>query len=241
VFSRILPLAERFDVYLLGTGLPSFWVAHMGEMRLTVGLSGWTANDWTRGSALDLIAPPAAPSADLIDSLAGRLRERRSATFAELESDGAAGPAEVAAGLRHLAHTGQVICDLAGGVYRWRQLMPQALGEAEMGPEHPELAESKKIIARRWVRIESREDAPRGGVVLCGDAGGQSIELLIDGDGRVKRGKCGCEHYRKFGMRNGPCRHMLAMRSFASAANSGPSEETIDSFKLLNGRDERRG
>ena len=40
--TRLLPLAERFDVYLLGTGLPSFWVAKMGNMRLTLGLSGWT-------------------------------------------------------------------------------------------------------------------------------------------------------------------------------------------------------
>src|SRR5438876_675380 len=30
VLSRLLPLADRFDVYLLGTGLPSFWVAQMG-------------------------------------------------------------------------------------------------------------------------------------------------------------------------------------------------------------------
>ena len=29
VLARLLPLAERFDVTLLGTGLPSFWVAHM--------------------------------------------------------------------------------------------------------------------------------------------------------------------------------------------------------------------
>ena len=49
---------SKFDVYLLGTGLPSFWVADMGDMQLTLGLSGWTANDWTRGSALDLLAPP---------------------------------------------------------------------------------------------------------------------------------------------------------------------------------------
>ncbi len=65
VLARLLPLAERFDVYLLGTGLPSFWVAQMGEMRLTLGLSGWTTNDWTRGSALDLLAPPATPRTGL--------------------------------------------------------------------------------------------------------------------------------------------------------------------------------
>ena len=68
-----LPLAERFDVYLLGTGLPSFWVAQMGEMRLTLGLSGWTVNDWTRSAALDLLAPPAAPAPDTVDNVTGGL------------------------------------------------------------------------------------------------------------------------------------------------------------------------
>ncbi len=48
VLARLLPLVERVDVYLLGSGMPSFWVAQMGDMRLTLGLSGWTANDWTR-------------------------------------------------------------------------------------------------------------------------------------------------------------------------------------------------
>lgn len=68
--ARLLPLAESFDVHLLGTGMPSFWVANMGDMQLTLGLSGWTANDWTHGSALDLLAPPIAPSQDLISRAA---------------------------------------------------------------------------------------------------------------------------------------------------------------------------
>src|SRR2546422_2610968 len=32
--ARILPLAERIEVRLLGSGLPSIWIAHLGEMRL---------------------------------------------------------------------------------------------------------------------------------------------------------------------------------------------------------------
>ena len=63
---RLLPLAERFDVLLLGTGLPSFWVAHMGEMQLTLGLSGWTTNDWTRGSGSICSSPPATITEDLL-------------------------------------------------------------------------------------------------------------------------------------------------------------------------------
>src|SRR5262249_50279179 len=62
VLAGLLPIMDGADVYLLGTGLPSFWVARMGEMRLTLGLSGWTANDWTGASALDQLTPPAEPS-----------------------------------------------------------------------------------------------------------------------------------------------------------------------------------
>src|SRR5260370_34364700 len=63
VRARLLPLLDRAEVYLLGTGLPSFWVLHLGDMRLTLGLSGWTANDWTSGgNGLEQLAPPAEPS-----------------------------------------------------------------------------------------------------------------------------------------------------------------------------------
>ncbi len=41
---------------LLGSGLPSLWIIYMGDMRLVLALSGWTANDWTSGSNLDLMA-----------------------------------------------------------------------------------------------------------------------------------------------------------------------------------------
>ena len=51
VLARLLPLADGADVYLLGTGLPSFWSVRLGEMRFLLGLSGWTANDWSGGSA----------------------------------------------------------------------------------------------------------------------------------------------------------------------------------------------
>jgi hypothetical protein len=41
------------------------------------------------------------------------------------------------------------------------------------------------------------------------------VELLIDADGRIKRGKCVCSHHYKFGLRAGPCRHLLAVRALA--------------------------
>ena len=140
---------DEADVYLLGTGLPSFWSVRMGEMRLLLGLSGWTANDWTGAGALDQLAPPAEPSHD-----AAR-RHRRALSRppgADLRADPATdrrGGAFVAAGLNRLALLGQVIHDLPAGVYRWRQIMPVALSLAQLGPENPETVGAAPACSRR--------------------------------------------------------------------------------------------
>ena len=212
VLARTLPLAERFDVHLLGTGLPHFWVARMGEMKLTLGLSGWTTNDWTRGSAVDLLAPPQAPSPDLVNNVAAVLRERRSGTAMEIAGAAGADIGVVTAALRQLAHSGQAIHDLPGNVYRWRQIMPKALGEAEIGPEHPEMLGARGIMASGRADLVSRDEAPKGGYVLTGKVESYSVEIMVDGDGRIRRGKCGCSYFHRFALKNGPCRHMLALR-----------------------------
>ena len=215
VLSRLLPLAESFDVYLLGTGLPTFWVARLGDMRLTVGLSGWTTNDWTRSTALDVLAPPVKAPREVIDRVAVLLRERRSATFKEVEFHSLAEPAVTAAALNHLAHSGQVIYDLTAGVYRWRQVMPQILGEAEIGPENAELAASRPLVLKRRVKLESKQDAPGGGKIYFGEVDRHEVEVVIDADGLIRRGKCNCSHHYKSGIRLGPCRHLLALRAVA--------------------------
>jgi hypothetical protein len=213
--ARLLPLAERFDVYLLGTGLPSFWVARLGEMQLTLGLSGWTANDWTRGSALDLLAPPETPAASVVTAAAQYLQQARAAAFADIDLHCGAGSAQTAAALRHLAHAGQAIFDLPNRCHRWRQIMPQALGEAEMGPEHPEQEAAREILVCKQAKLQSRLEAPGGGRIYTGVAAGKPVELLLDGDGLIKRGKCVCSHHFKAGLRMGPCRHLLALRWLA--------------------------
>lgn len=224
VLARTLALAEQFDVYLLGTGLPSFWVARMGEMRLTVGQSGWTANDWTRGSALDLLAPPVKPSRALVDRTAEYLRRRRAAGFDDIRSNTLADPGNCAAALNHLAHCGQVIYDLAAGVYRFRQVMPMVVGEAEMGPENEELVASRQLVAGGHVAIASRQEASRGIVVYCGKVDGKPVELVIDADGLIRRGKCVCGHHRRAGIRMGPCRHLLALRAAAVEGSRRPAD-----------------
>ena len=227
VLARLLPLVERFDVYLLGTGLPSFWVAQMGEMRLTLGLSGWTTNDWTRNAALDLLRPPVQLGEGLISGVAQAMRTQRSLRLADAGLKSVAVEAECAAALNHLAHAGQVIYDLDAGVYRWRQIMPRALGEAEIGPENPELKASRA----RWpVRRGSRRGKKRrgGGTLVTGTVEAKPVEMLLDADGIIKRGKCKCSHHFKAGLRMGPCRHLLALR--AAVLGGAPMADDLQAW-----------
>src|SRR5439155_17002666 len=167
VLARLLPLAERAEVYLLGTGLPSFWVVHMGDMRLTLGLSGWTANDWTSGgSALDQIAPPAEPSDDLLADIAVTFQATPTQTFNEICAKTGGAPAYIAAGLNRLALLGQLIHDLPAGVYRWRRILPVRLSVTEIAEENEETVVGRQLVARAQIKLTHDERRPDGLHVL---------------------------------------------------------------------------
>ena len=111
-----------------------------------------------------------------------------------------------------------MIHDLPNGVFRWRQILPRAAGEAELGPDHPELIGARQIMDKNRVQLTDRADAPGhpGGYALAGTVDRVETEVTVDGDGRIRKGKCPCIYYRRFGLKNGPCRHMMALRWSAS-------------------------
>jgi len=174
-----------------------------------------------------LLAPPAQPSAEFIGRVARIMQNKRAAPFADIDLNCGGQPAQTAAALNHLAHTGQLIHDLPNAVYRWRQILPMALGEAELGPENEELTASKEILLRKKARIDGRTEAPNGGAIFTGVAEGKPVELLIDTDGRIKRGKCPCPHHYKFGLHTGPCRHLLALRGLALREKQSAAESSL--------------
>ena len=63
---------------------------------------------------------------------------------------------------------GQLIHDLAGGVYRWRQIMPVALSLNEVGPESPETQAGRELVAADKVSLARDERTPSGLRVLVG-------------------------------------------------------------------------
>ncbi len=195
VLGRLLPILDRAEVYLLGTGLPSFWSIGMGPIRLILGLSGWTANDWSRGAAIDQLAPPAEPDTATMQAIAAAFHTDPALSFDRLAAMTRAPAPALAVGLNRLALLGQVIHDLPAGLYRWRQVMPVTLSSELIGPEHPETAAARRLVAEKTVKIGRDETRPDGLRVLEGRVIATEVSLLLDGDGRMLRGRCSCSYH----------------------------------------------
>ena len=228
--ARLLPLVDGVDVFLLGTGLPSFWSVRMGEMRLLLGLSGWTANDWTSGGgALADLAPPAEPSEDLLGDVAAAFQDSPSLTFEQVRQRTGAAAHLVAAGLNRFALLGQLIHDLAAGLYRWRQILPAELSLKQVKFDSPEAEAARELVLRGRVTL-ARDETVGGLHVLAGKVENRDVELVMNADGRATRGQCNCSHYFRFKLRAGPCRHMQALRRMASGPTAGSVQQWYEAL-----------
>src|SRR5262245_50271230 len=167
----------------------------MGEMRCRVGLSVWTANDWTSGGgALADLAPPVEPSEDVLGDVAAAFRESPALSFEQVtRRTGAAAPF-VAAALNRFALLGQLIHDLDGGVYRWRQILPAELSLKQVKVDSPEAAAAKELVAQGRVKLD-RDDTVGGVRALTGKVENREVEAVLDADNKVIRGRCNCSHY----------------------------------------------
>jgi hypothetical protein len=99
------------------------------------------------------------------------------------------------------------------------------LGEAQLGPENAEVTGARKLMLMRNCTIATFERTDRG-VLLAGNVESTPVEILVDLDGRIRRGKCLCGHFRQFGIRNGPCRHMIVLRVLGASAPGDHSPQT---------------
>lgn len=228
VLARLLPIAEGADVYLLGNGLPSFWSVRMGAMRMILGLSGWTTNDWTGGSALGQLAPPAEISDVVLNSIAEAFHESPSQSFDQVCLHSHHSAPTVAAGLNRLALLGQVIHDLPEHVYRWRQVMPAPLTAEQLGSGDKETTAGEALLKTAKFQINRDELSPSGMRIVAAKIGAsgsseRTVELVLDGDSRIVRGKCACSHHFKNGLRKGPCRHLQALRNHLLNTGGAPT------------------
>ncbi len=215
ILERLIPVAKRFTVSLLGTGLPSFYMADLGDLNFTLGLSGWTANDWSRLGNFDLMAPRAEVDPmtqqkvytglqknwfEDADSLSTRLNLERKTVLGALSA---------------FTQAGRVIFDLNKQMYRIRELSREALPVEKLRFANEREATATRFVDTNAVKLH-RSKRTDGMLHLSGTVKEKSKtykpEVSIDSDERLAKAQCTCNFYTQNKLYKGPCEHVLALR-----------------------------
>jgi hypothetical protein len=218
--ARILPHARRVTVALAGPGLPALYIADLGDASLALALSGWTDAGWAGISTFDLLAASSSAEAD-----AGALDATVAAlAAAPLDPTALAGqlarPAtdvrrSVLAGLAQL----RIGHDLATGELFARALTatPVAAGQlryrdAREAAAHRLLAEPTAVTLTKVHDRGSDGRSIEGQVVDARAHRTFYPSFTLDQEQRTSAATCTCSAFRRSGVKEGPCEHMIALR-----------------------------
>lgn len=216
LLERLIPVAQSFTVHLMGSGLPSFWIANMPDMQFTLGLSGWTANDWSRAGQFDLLAPRGEIDNDSKEKVFTALGKRWFATSAQLALDTGLDRMMVERALTLYTQAGRVVYDLVDEVYRLRELARDPLPLDTLRFSSPEEEEAQKLVALHAMSNHAVEAVADGSIRRSAQAqqGDRRYQVMLrlDADERIVDGACQCNFFTYNRMHKGPCAHMLALR-----------------------------
>ncbi|MHC2086208.1 SWIM zinc finger family protein [Methylobacterium sp. CM6244] len=224
ILARALPLARSVRLHLLGTGLPSFAVVDYGGLRFTLGLSGWTANDWSRAGQFDLLTPRTDVDAGTAARVFAALGRHLFADAGTLAAETGLDRATVEAALGGYVQAGRVMFDLDKRVFRLRELTREPLDAGALRFASEQEAKADRFVAAGLVtlgpitRAEGRRSLT-GSVLDDGRAMATAVE--IDADDRMVGGHCTCGFYIRNKLMRGPCEHMLALRRIVHAQVEG--------------------
>ncbi|QDG53069.1 SWIM zinc finger family protein [Persicimonas caeni] len=208
VLERLIPVAKSVKLKLLGYGMPSFWLVDLGDMQFTLGLSGWTANDWSKQGNFDLLAPRADVTPDISKKVLEELDKQWVASSQTLAQSLQLPHADVLGALSAATQAGLAIYDLSKEVWRARPLSREPLPLEKLRFENEREEKAMRLIGEAQVSVERGAQAR----VLRGRVHGNEVRVVIDLDERMVEGECTCNFHGQNKLRKGPCEHILATR-----------------------------
>ena len=214
VLKDILVQTDRVTVHLLGSGMPSFWTVVKDGVELTVGLSGWSSNDWASKAKFSSFIPTANIREELLESALAILVKSGQVTTASLSQELSASVAEAGVLLQKLCLQGKAMFDPSRALYRWRDLFPTFDAYETDQKESLESRKGLELFRSGSVTVVS-DDLKDKIRYLVGEASIDKVLykplLELDADNRPKFAQCSCSHYNFHKLRQGPCRHMIAL------------------------------
>ncbi|WP_346889444.1 hypothetical protein [Clostridium sp. UBA1056] len=231
VMEKVIPLANSFKIRLLGFGMPQFIIADMGSMKMTVGLTSWSSNDWVKGTAFNIMGGFIGEGN--YNKVYELLKEKRALSmdeiFNELKEDS---KSACKAGIGMLLKKGEGYYDPINDKVRFRRLISEPLPEEMYKTTETELNVQEHINEGMDNFIVSVNDEgeyvfkhsmktpnPKKGkwkYYRTPDFDREydytDTEIRIDEDGAITYVRCDCKEFKK-GARNisEPCEHILAL------------------------------
>ncbi|MGF1581400.1 MAG: SWIM zinc finger family protein [Gemmataceae bacterium] len=236
---RLLPYVENVDVHVLGSGLPSFWTFKSGEFTLTFGITGFTSSNWSQAINFDLLLPRKTQTSAPTEKIIKHLQKVWLADKKELSDATGLKGAKLVEALQNGCQQGHLIYDLANDTYRYRPLTDQPLDLEKLEYRNSREKSAYDLIVRRdAVQITSENRIAGTGLELTGqvtveeDRRDYRPQLLLSDEGQVYKAECTCSLFRKQGLKDGPCIHLIALRlAFAhleqKRAKSAEAREAI--------------
>jgi hypothetical protein len=216
ILERLIPIAKKFTVHLLGNGMPSFYVADLNDMSFTLGLSGWTANDWAQSGNFDLMAPRADVDSYTQQLIFDELRHTWLETPDILAQRLNLNRATVLGALSAYTQAGRAIYDLNKQVYRVRELSREPLPVERLRFANEREEKATRFLTQNAVRVTSVTGDSAGALALQGTVQDRekifNPTLTVDGDERIIGAECNCNWHQQNKLYKGPCEHILALR-----------------------------
>ena len=214
---RLIPISKNIKVTLLGDGLPSFYVADLGDMNFTLGLSGWTANDWSNKSKFDLLQPSLQVENIAIESVWEALKKVWLATAADLAKATSLSKSVVLGALQILVQGGKVIYDLNSQVYRRRELSKEALNLRALRFNNEQEAIASDLLVAGKVKIQQKLQAHHGHLIMgkvLTDYKPKEVTLHLDDNQKILKANCTCDFFKQHKLSK-PCEHILAIKALS--------------------------
>ncbi len=225
VIERLLPVSHKVDLYLSGSGLPSLYVFDLGPLTFTLGLSGWTENDWTGENKFGLLTRRLEVSNDELSRAYDTMHEIRFGKDSEIAAKSGLGMEKARSALSYLCQVGRCMLDLGGGgVYRHRDLFPEPFSPAQSAKlidkaadeANPRAKEARAIFESDNVRIIARRQTPDGYKISGSSSGtdGKQVrpQVHVNETYQIIDASCTCSLHKKNKLTQGPCQHILALR-----------------------------
>ena len=235
---RLLPFVQSVDVYLLGSGLPSFWVFRCGDITLTLGLTGFTSANWSSALGFDLLLPRKTQDGEPTKKVVEYLAEKWKADGKELAAQTGIKGAALLEAVQVGCQNGELMYDIANGVYRHRPLTEKPLDLARLQFRNVREKVAHDLLTRRGaVRITGENRIAGIGLELTGTVSvteekrDYRPQMVLADEGQVRKVTCTCAAFRKQGIKGGPCVHLIALR-LAFAEKEAKKSKGDDAVKF---------